>query len=66
MLKLSHRLKIGGGGNLLKALITDVFVGGNRLFHCGEIKLSQCHSELVSGVKLDAQQNTLSLRRGIK
>ena len=48
MLKLNHRLKIGGGGNLLKALITDVFVGGNRLFHCGEIKLSQCHSELVS------------------
>lgn len=49
MLKLNHRLKIGGGGNLLKALITDVFAGGNRLFHCGEIKLSQCHSELVSG-----------------
>ena len=24
-------------------------MGGNRLFHCGEIKLSQCHSELVSG-----------------
>ena len=49
MLKLNHRLKNRGGGNLLKRVVADVLADGNRLFHCGEIKLSQCHSELVSG-----------------
>ena len=26
-------------GNLLNALITDISVGGNRLFHCGDSRL---------------------------
>ena len=26
-------------GNLLNALITDISVGGNRLFHCGDLKI---------------------------
>ena len=39
MTKLNYSLKNGGGGNLLKALITDILVGGNRLFHCGDLKI---------------------------
>ena len=39
MTKLNYSLKNGGGGNLLKALILDILVGGNRLFHCGDLKL---------------------------
>lgn len=39
MVKLNYSLKNGGGGNLLNALITDILVGGNRLFHCGDLKI---------------------------
>ena len=38
MTKLNYSLK-NGGGNLLKVLITDILVGGNRLFHCGDLKI---------------------------
>ena len=39
MVKFNYSLKNGGGGNLLKALILDILVGGNRLFHCGDLKI---------------------------
>lgn len=38
MVKFNYSLK-NGGGNLLNALITDILVGGNRLFHCGDLKI---------------------------
>ena len=38
MTKLNYSLKTGGG-NLLKALILDILAGGNRLFHCGDLKI---------------------------
>ena len=48
MLKLNNSLKNGGGGNFLKLVITEILADGNRLFHCGEIKLNSCHAEFIS------------------
>lgn len=37
-----------GWGNLLNGAVASILADGTRLFHCGEVKLSRCHSELVS------------------
>ena len=47
MVKTNHSLK-SGGGNLLNVDVVNVLADDTRLFHCGEVKLSPCHSELVS------------------
>ena len=40
------------GGNLLKALVTDILAGGNRLFHCGDLKV---RANVLSYSELDLE-----------